>query len=111
MESFPARGAAHSVEEVRSGLVIAGRIKGLTIRPRAVPTPLPVIDLMAALKRSLAKELSAPEQRLAKRKRTNQVLERRQPALLLPLTGDRKRNQQPSADRAVTRIKKQSRGG
>ena len=27
MENFPARGAAHSVEEVRSGLVIAGRIK------------------------------------------------------------------------------------
>ena len=27
MESFPARGAVHSVEEVRSGLVIAVRIK------------------------------------------------------------------------------------
>jgi DNA end-binding protein Ku len=89
--------------------LIEAKTKGLTIRPRAVPTPLPVIDLMAALKRSLAQEPSAPEQRLAKRKRTNQAPERRQPALLLPLTGDRKRNQ--SAGRAVTRIKKRSRGG
>ena len=91
--------------------LIEAKVKGLTIRPQAVPTPLPVVDLMTALKRSLAQEPSAPEQRLANRKRTSPAPERRQPALLLPLTGDRKRNQQPSADRAVTRIRKRSRGG
>jgi hypothetical protein len=69
-----------------------------------------VIDLMAALKRSLTQEPSAPEQRTAKRKRTKQAPDRRQPALLLPLTGDRKRNQRPSADPAVTSIKKRAEG-
>jgi hypothetical protein len=65
---------------------------------------------MAALKRSLAQEPSAPEQETAKRRRTKQASDRRQPALLLPVTGDRKRNQPPSADWAVNRVKKQSRG-
>jgi DNA end-binding protein Ku len=90
--------------------LIEAKMKGLTIKPRTVSTPLPVIDLMAALKRSLAHEPSAPEERAAKRKRAKQVPDRRQPALLLPLTGDRKRNQRPSADPAVTSIKKRSRG-
>ena len=90
--------------------LIEAKMKGLTIKPRTVSTPLPVIDLMAALKRSLAQEPSAREERTAKRKRTKQAPDRRQPALLLPLTGDRKRNQRPSADPAVTSIKKRSRG-
>ena len=34
--------------------LIEAKIKGLPIRPRAVGAPSPVIDLMAALKRSLA---------------------------------------------------------
>jgi hypothetical protein len=94
-----------------SGLVtVAAKTKGLTIKPRAVLTPTPVLDLMAALKRSLAQEPSAPEQKTAKRRRTKQPPDRRQPALLLPLTGDRKSNQPPSADWAVSRIKKRSKG-
>ena len=90
--------------------LIEAKTKGLTIKPRAVSTPTPVIDLMVALKRSLAQEPSAPEQTTAKRRRTKQPSDRRQPALLLPLTGDRKRNQPPSADWAVNRVKKRSRG-
>jgi len=90
--------------------LIEAKTKGLTIKPPAVSTPSPVIDLMAALKRSLAQEPSAPEQKTAKRRRTKQASDRRQPALLLPLTGDRKRNQPPSADWAVNRVNKRSRG-
>ena len=89
--------------------LIEAKMKGLTIKPRPLLTPSPVVDLMAALKRSLAQEASAPEQTAAKSKRAKQA-DRRQPALLLPLTGDRKRNQQPSADPAVNRAKKRSRG-
>ena len=36
--------------------LIEAKMKGLTIKPRPVSTPSPVIDLMAALKRSLAQE-------------------------------------------------------
>jgi DNA end-binding protein Ku len=90
--------------------LIEAKMKGVTIEPRAVSTPSPVIDLMAALKRSLAQEPSAPEQRTAKRKQSKKAPDRRQPALLLPLTGARKRNQRPSSDPAVSSIKKRSRG-
>ena len=90
--------------------LIEVKTKGLTIKPRAMSTPTPVIDLMTALKRSLAQEPSGPEQRTAKRKRTKQAADRRQPALLLPLTGDRKGNHLPSTDPAVTSIKKRNRG-
>jgi DNA end-binding protein Ku len=89
--------------------LIEAKTKELTIKPRdPVSTPSPVIDLMAALKRSLAREPSAPEEKTAKRTRTKQAPDRRQPALLLPLTGARKRNQRPSSDPAV--IKKRNRG-
>ena len=97
--------------------LIEAKMKGVTIEPRAVSTPSPVIDLMAALKRSLAQEPSEPEQRTAQRKRTRQATDRRQRALLLPLTGARKGKQRPSADRAlasmkerIASIKKRSRG-
>ena len=85
-------------------------MKGVTIEPRAVSTPSPVIDLMAALKRSLAQEPSAPEHKTAKRMRTKPAPDRHQPALLLPLAGDHKTNQWPSADWAVSRAKKRNRG-
>src|SRR3954468_10464636 len=88
--------------------LIEAKMKGVTIEPRAVSTPSPVIDLMAALKLSLAQEPSAPEQRTAKRKQSRKAPDRRQPALLLPLTGARKRNQRPSSGPAVTGVKKRT---
>jgi DNA end-binding protein Ku len=90
--------------------LIEAKMKGLTIKPRPLLTPSPVIDLMAALKRSLWQEPCAPEQRGAKSKRAKQIPERRQPVLLLPLAGNRKTKQRPSTERAVTSIKKRSRG-
>src|SRR3989440_7671525 len=51
--------------------LIEAKLKGVTIEPRAVSTPAPVIDLMAALKRSLAREPSAPEQCCAANKMRN----------------------------------------
>jgi DNA end-binding protein Ku len=90
--------------------LIEAKMKGLTIKPRPQSTPSPVIDLMAALKRSLAQEPSGPEHRTAKSKRAKQTSNRRQPALLLPLTGDRKTKQRASAEPTVTSFKKRSRG-
>jgi DNA end-binding protein Ku len=86
--------------------LIEAKMKGLTIKPRPLSTPSPVIDLMAALKRSLAQEPSGPEQRAAKSKRAKQITDRRQPALLLPLAGNR-RTRRLSAEPAAT---KRSRG-
>src|SRR5205807_1532695 len=86
--------------------LIEAKTKGVTIKPRAVSTPLPVIDLMAALKRSLAQEPSAPEQTTAKRKQTKKPADRRQSVLLLPLTGSRKGKRGSSADPAVANMKK-----
>ena len=86
--------------------LIEAKMKGVTIEPRTVSTPSPVIDLMAALKRSLAQEPSAPEQRTAKRKQTKKAPDRRQPVLLLPLTGSRKGKRRPSTDPAVASMKK-----
>jgi DNA end-binding protein Ku len=86
--------------------LIEAKMKGVTIEPRAVSTPSPVIDLMAALKRSLAQEPPAPEHKTATRKRTKQAADRRQSVLLLPLTGARKGNRRPSADPAIANIKR-----
>ena len=82
-------------------------MKGLTIKQRPLSTPSPVIDLMATLKRSLAQEPSAPEQKAAKSKRAKQIPDRRQSALLLPLAGNRRTKRRLSAEPEVT---KRSRG-
>jgi hypothetical protein len=55
-------------------------MKGLPIKPRAVSTPPPVIDLMAALKRSLARETPANGGRNNKESRAKALPDRRQPA-------------------------------
>jgi hypothetical protein len=61
--------------------LIEAKIKGLTIKPREATEPPPVIDLMVALKRSLAgEEPAAKGVRSGEDKRIRAASDRRQPS-------------------------------
>src|SRR6516165_2810032 len=62
--------------------LIEAKMKGLPVRPREIAPPRPVVNLMAALKRSLAQETGAAA-RTARKAAGN----RRQASLLLPVSG------------------------
>jgi DNA end-binding protein Ku len=88
--------------------LIEAKMKGVAIQPRAVPTPAPVIDLMAALKRSLAREARAPKRASAKKGR-KVVPDRRQRALLLPVSGGGRKKEEPTQQGTViTRSRKKA---
>jgi DNA end-binding protein Ku len=81
--------------------LIEAKLKGLPFKPRQVITPPPVIDLMAALKRSLVQEMPSTGAMTAKEKRPRPAADRRQRALLLPVAGGRRKKEEPAIDPAA----------
>jgi DNA end-binding protein Ku len=85
--------------------LIEAKMKGVAIKPRAFSTPAPVIDLMAALKHSLGQE--APSVRASTAKRGSKAApDRRQRALLLPVSGGRKKKEDRAAQPAIVAEKR-----
>jgi DNA end-binding protein Ku len=58
-------------------VLIEAKLKRLPLKPRQVITPPPVIDLMAALKRSLAQKVPSTGVMTAKQKRPRPAADRR----------------------------------
>ena len=85
--------------------LIAAKLKGLPIKPQAVIPLPPVIDLMAALKRSLAQDTPAISGTAAKKKQVRAAADQRQRSLLLPVAGGRKRKLEPAIELAAVTMR------
>lgn len=87
--------------------LIEAKMQGRTVRAQAVPPPAPVIDLMTALKRSLETESPGSSRAIASRtKRPKTAADRRQSALLLPISGSRKSKAQPASEPSASAPKR-----
>ena len=92
--------------------LIEAKLKGLTVKAREIAAPPLVIDLMAALKRSLAREASGSKRTTAARKQASKTApDRRQSALLLPVPGGRKRKAQAATESCCRRECRSDRTG
>jgi len=89
--------------------LIEAKLKGLPIKPQEVITQPPVIDLMAALKRSLAQELPKIGAMTDKQKRPRRAAAPRQRSLLLPVTGGRKTTEEPATEPAAVAMRPRKR--
>jgi hypothetical protein len=85
--------------------LIEAKLKGLPLQPRQVITPPPVIDLMAALKRSLAQEMPLTGAMTAKKKRPTAAADRRQRTLLLPVAGSGRKKEGPMLGPAAVAVR------
>jgi DNA end-binding protein Ku len=85
--------------------LVDSKLKGeVTAAPHSIEEPPKVVNLMDALKRSLAREEASAPQRAAAAssvKRPRTVADRRQPPLLLPVSGGRGAKAEPEAQPAV----------
>jgi DNA end-binding protein Ku len=83
--------------------LVAQKTEGKGVAPREVAEPPKVINLMDALKRSLAREEKEPapkkeKEAAAKTTRASSVSDRRQKPLLLPVSGGRKKKEEAAAE-------------
>jgi len=87
--------------------LIEAKIKGLPVKARPAARPAPVLDLMAALKQSLAQETGGAASAKPKRRA---AADRRQSSLLLPVSGRAAKQPPSTTAEPVSRRRSGSRG-